>query len=85
MGNPQHVVVITDTTILQSIKDIGDRAEQRYKTHAKSTELSADITVIRGTDELAGAVYRQRCDVPIEPPRAAVLKQILFHIGKIEG
>lgn len=63
-----HVVVIADTALLESLDELGDRAEQRLEAHAETAaELAANISAVDRADELAGGIHRKRGHIRVKP------------------
>src|SRR5262249_53944812 len=74
-----------DVAVLESFHNIDHRAEQRLKPHTETTaELTANISSVDGTNELAGRIHWQDCDVCVKTPPAVVLKKILLNVRQIE-
>src|SRR5439155_25240824 len=74
---PERVVVARDPSAAHLTDESRDRAQRLGRPALEAKRVRPD--------EDARIVYRKRRDVVIESARFAVLKEILFDVGQVEG
>src|SRR5215475_3076520 len=86
MREPKNIVVTAHLTVPENLQNIGNRAQERHKTHCRSSPgLPSDIPLICGADELTRSIDGQSSDIAVKAGPSVVLKQILLYIGKVES